>query len=500
MYSTLTDADETVIHQQMIRNTANTMTDRCASNHAAVHLIEEDWQKNLNELYCHVHPLDSIASAVRTSLKQNEKTMNFERKVFGYDCASANVILAFNKLRYKMGKGDPTGFILFLHENNLPLLLLPRYRGNRLHIMFHIAGVLYHYHEKFLSFLNQGSECGGLRSSLRADFSLEIVRIELQVIGLLGKLLSGPWMEVMYRSSSNQISYLDAISEIQGVVSVMKAISSPLNLLATKTDFFGRQLNSDDPILKSLQCSPDNQLMFISIMNCSIKAVIDVIERQYKRQFSTPMDHLAQATSTARTHNIDAEEVMGMLSASLIRAPNARTAFISAKIRSQKNKTSEFWQKMEDHEQEKIIKKITLLGRRVRERDARHHKELMSEMLKRRKQKQLAKEQTARNKLERQVKSWSLGNIAENLNVGEDDLQKIDSIRSGLQPGTNLSHRWSEEEGDIVYNGKVEKFTKRTETYVIAYWSPKESYDNAVDYKMKANALVVDFLNNDLYF
>lgn len=41
-----------------------TLTERCAANHAAVN---GEWGKTLNELNCHLHPLDSIATAVRVS-------------------------------------------------------------------------------------------------------------------------------------------------------------------------------------------------------------------------------------------------------------------------------------------------------------------------------------------------------------------------------------------------------------------------------------------------
>ncbi len=77
------------------------------------------------------------------------------------DCVIANIVLQVNKLRYKDGKGDPKGFQTFLQDNNLPkgLIHVPRYRGNRLHILFHIIS---HY-ELFLDFFSLGSvTCGGL--------------------------------------------------------------------------------------------------------------------------------------------------------------------------------------------------------------------------------------------------------------------------------------------------------------------------------------------------
>ena len=54
---------------QQIINISNTMTDRAAVNRSTVLKIEEAWGKSLNELNCHLHPLDTMASACRQGLK-----------------------------------------------------------------------------------------------------------------------------------------------------------------------------------------------------------------------------------------------------------------------------------------------------------------------------------------------------------------------------------------------------------------------------------------------
>ena len=115
------------------------MTDRCVANSAAIRIVDGVWKKTLNELNCHLHPLDSIATSCRTALKKLETTTG---AVFGKDCIAANVVLQVNKLRFKEGKGDPRGFTAFLEEKKLPCSLLPRYRGNRLRILFKFCGLL----------------------------------------------------------------------------------------------------------------------------------------------------------------------------------------------------------------------------------------------------------------------------------------------------------------------------------------------------------------------
>ena len=57
---------------EIINNISNTLTDRVAVNHAAIQKINETWDKSLNELNCHLHPLDTIASSCRAALKALE--------------------------------------------------------------------------------------------------------------------------------------------------------------------------------------------------------------------------------------------------------------------------------------------------------------------------------------------------------------------------------------------------------------------------------------------
>ena len=79
------------------------MMDRVAANRAAIVLVNEAWHKTINELNCHLHPLNTIASSSRSALRQLE-TSSF--KLFGKYGFTANIVVQMNKLRYKDGKGD----------------------------------------------------------------------------------------------------------------------------------------------------------------------------------------------------------------------------------------------------------------------------------------------------------------------------------------------------------------------------------------------------------
>ncbi len=127
-----------------------------------------------------------------------------------------------NKMRYMDGKGDPRGFTIFLNDKNLPLGLIPCYRGNRLHIFFHICGIFSSHHAALKSYLCGGTSCGSLRASILEDFNSTAGQVEMQVLGLLGKLLTGPWMTKFYIGADDQTDYIKGIEIIKETVQKLK--------------------------------------------------------------------------------------------------------------------------------------------------------------------------------------------------------------------------------------------------------------------------------------
>ena len=84
----------------MVDNISNTMTDRCAVNQAAIRLIDEEWKKKLNVLFCHLHPLDTISSVAKKCLRDMEEKVELDqRKLSKSGCIVEQILAAFDKLR-----------------------------------------------------------------------------------------------------------------------------------------------------------------------------------------------------------------------------------------------------------------------------------------------------------------------------------------------------------------------------------------------------------------
>ena len=73
----------------------------------------------------------------------------------------SNFFLIFHYVnRFKDGSGDPAGFKDMLHRHNLPVGTFVRYVGNRMHVLFHLAGILVLHCNKVKDFLDTRCTAG----------------------------------------------------------------------------------------------------------------------------------------------------------------------------------------------------------------------------------------------------------------------------------------------------------------------------------------------------
>ncbi|XP_070181627.1 uncharacterized protein [Littorina saxatilis] len=501
VYSDFHQQEYTEVRKTIISNISNTMSDRAAVNHATITKINALWQKSLTELNCHLHPLDTMASACRSSLKGLETSKG---KLFGKDCIAANIVLQLDKMRYKDCKGDPKGFKVFLEDHSLPKGLLPRYRGNRLHILFHTCGVLVQHYDLIRDFLATGVvSCGGLRDSLFHDFTSETGILELCALGLFGKLLTGPWMTKFYAGPEKGLHYLAGVDVVRSVHNtIAQSAMDPLSLLDRQTDFFGGDI-SKDPVLHSIAAFTPRTDEMRDMLTLCLDAVMSVIDRQYKKQFEiVQTDDLQAQTQTARLHNIDAEELMGMFSAAKEKAPNATLCYLSSMLRAKKNKCTDYL-RAKPTEKNKIVTWAISFARKKRNANRQKHEQMKEEMSRRVAAQKQKKEEKERRKIEKALKDCAPHQVEQLFpDLEKKEAADVSDIMSGTIIGRRLCHMWFDEDTNSqkMYYGKVLKTKKKKpDVLVIAYWSPKEEEeDDAVDYDMGKFQLAADVIAGEL--
>eukprot|EP00745_Piridium_sociabile_P031362 TRINITY_DN51909_c0_g1_i1.p1 TRINITY_DN51909_c0_g1~~TRINITY_DN51909_c0_g1_i1.p1 ORF type:complete len:176 (-),score=30.14 TRINITY_DN51909_c0_g1_i1:226-753(-) len=80
VYSQFHDCDFQECRKNIIGNIANSMTDRAAVNQSTIQRVNASWGKSLNELNCHLHPLETITTECKNCHLHPLETITTECK------------------------------------------------------------------------------------------------------------------------------------------------------------------------------------------------------------------------------------------------------------------------------------------------------------------------------------------------------------------------------------------------------------------------------------
>ena len=345
-----------------------------------------------------------------------------------------------------------------------------------------------------------GVTLGGLRSSLETDFKNISTQVELQVLGLIGKYLTGPWMKKFYTDANSQISHTDGIIQVKNVIQeIHKFKQDPEKILNCRKDFFGSEVQMDNTLhqLQQIPVSP----LFSTMMSSCLESITSVLDRQYCRYFGLDInERLREETASTRSHNINSEEMMGMFSEAQRRAPNATLDFLSCRMRSCKNRTVDYLDSLETEKREIVVKKAIQLGRMQREGKRKTQCEIRKELIRRQLVKEQSRDDRLRKKMEKYLKENGLEALRKEYpNLDYASYDTAEDILQGRLTGKAICHIWlSEAGGNLVpYNGLVRKLYAN-KTYKISYWTEEETVDDSEDWKVSMYELVLDLLQQTL--
>nr|XP_047136576.1 uncharacterized protein LOC124813491 isoform X2 [Hydra vulgaris] len=325
-------------------------------------------------------------------------------------------------------------------------------------------------------------------------------------LGCIAELLSGPWMTKFYVSADD--ASFDHVTGIQVVKDVLKEVtkckSDPAALFCREIDFFGTTLAPD--ILQSITtlCPIDDELL--KMTSACLNAVDEVLTRQYKRYFSLSITAaLKKETASARLHNIDSEELMGMFSDAKGRCPNATICYISSKLRSKKNRTIDYLDNLDELSREKVVKWSICIAGKKRMKTRLLHNEIRAEITGRLGCKRQKMDEKQKRKLERELCILTTSEMMHKYkHLSAKQLEDLDDVMSERIVGRKLGHEWYDADNSksVIYDGRVEKVKMRLQEriYTISYWKKDETDMEAVEYMMKKIQLAADVITGELIF
>ena len=282
--------------------------------------------------------------------------------------------------------------------------MLPRYVGNRLNVLFVLCANVFALRKKILEYLK--TWCNGsaaFKDAIIADLENSDAIDDLHALGIIGKLCTGPWMNLTYSKDEIEHHHYDIIAYVKTALTKLDSISSgSCDLFDDGKDVFGENLK-ECAVLDILK-NEINEKVKAKVSGLA-KAVSDVIRRQMKELLDLEVtEELKERTRNATHDNIYSEEIMGMVDAALDRSNNANTDFIEATVRAVKNKTIEWYKIKTVEEKEQINSFVIKGGRRQRMRNKERVRECREKVIDNVKRKQQLKDDKSRKILEKKFK------------------------------------------------------------------------------------------------
>ena len=484
---------------------SNTLTDRVPVNHCVVQELRKDFGKKLNELNCNVHPLDSLAKEAKKIIFKMEKEKGIKANLFGKEAVALNVIQAVSKLKHKNGSGDPSSFNSFMHIKKIDSSLLPRFVGNRFHVMFKLAGSIYHLQEELSEYLRKWCPAVKLGQALLTDLNTKEARLQLQALGLMGKLVTGPWMTNIYGNKEN-MHHLEMASLFKKVLESLHTYSSsPESVLTSKNDAFARPLDLSDDVLLSLGKSTENSSELCNTVAAICEGFIRVLQRQLKPylegELSHPTVELLLKTKSAPNHNMQAERVLAVSDSLCRKAPNAKIEFISSKVRFTLNRTLDWLQ--EQPNSKAMVDFAIKEGRELTRKRKANDIILEQRKIRRMKAKCQHRQSRVRNMIQKKVKLLVMKSEIKEEEVKEiNDSLSSDKLKQCLflikEPeefkGKNICHTWydGQTNENEQYIGTICNIINKGRDFVIQYVGEEEQV------KLKRHEFITDFILEDL--
>ena len=201
----------------LFNQVSDVMSDRCATNKLVEDLIEESKGESVNRFKCAMHPLDALAKACDKTLKSEEdhllgKSAQTGAQPFlhGNESHTQALVRATSKLFHNTKYNCRAELSANLRTRNcippedaLKSVLFHRFVGNRFHVYFLNCALLYHYSAPMTDFFTDiHTPTNVVQSCVRNSLQMEGMRVTLRAMGIIGKLVTGPWMRMLSTCST----------------------------------------------------------------------------------------------------------------------------------------------------------------------------------------------------------------------------------------------------------------------------------------------------------
>ncbi len=448
---------------KLISSVKNTMSDHCATNGVFNKLMQElraevlpqvhgQWnelstesQERLVEMgnfFCKLHPLISFAEAANKSLQKFENALQEGKSKHAIQSSGESGTYrlvrtacgAFQK-RGNQVAGMTQYFNAYLEELHLKTKLV-QFEGNRFNVAFHNAGSVYYHKEHIYEFIhNKAPTTNRLLLAVAEDLQNKVFLAGIRALGLVGKLVTGPYFEVAAKAKSI-LELNPYLQQLQASLQVLAKDASPL--------FDGKEIFSEEStqepsdVLKSLCQSGQGEEFDILTQQAAeliCSAILLVLENQCEDQlpggkyFNASKEFQEQASTVPAT-NVISERDFAVFDVLLKTRPAATTVALEALIMWMHNKPSKWLDSLTEEQREKHFQEARANVKSIREKLKENRNKILldrgNKMLESERKKKETEERKAKHKMELQLRLEKAGGLWKSAQEIENNTQHLD--------------------------------------------------------------------------
>lgn len=313
-------------------------------------------------------------------------------------------------------------------------VLFHRTVGNRFHVLFLNCGLLYCFADTIVDFFATSYKPrNAVQIAVNNALLIPELRVPLRAMGIMGKLLTGPWMRLP-ELQGNILDLNPVFSEAYTSLQAWSQDASPLLLARPPCAFTSSDIVERDSILQALTTSTVNDASTEQLLQEFSKAALDVFDRQLKKQlpggeFWNPSTQLREESASCSATNISGERVFAMSDYEMLRARGAKVSFVESKVMYKANKTQEWLRSLPKKTRAEHVIEARKKAREIRQADVEQCQNVdqqIEENLKTSRQELLQKDEKERDNSEKLVEEvYHSGGLWQNDKDIEDNVKNL---------------------------------------------------------------------------
>ena len=326
-------------------------------------------------------------------------------------------------------------------------------------------------------------------------------RLQFKCAAMFGDIFARSWMKKFYVAADTSLTHMEAYQLVLDAMDQLKTMIAAFDVDSLTCDVFGNGIEKHTAIWKLYAAEKANGNLIVMKM---LEKTLDVLERQYLPYTKFNLEEAAKDTRATPTHNMGAEEIVGLFSAAQDRAPNATILFLNSKIKARRNRTIIKLQELGDGKRSGMIKAAIIIAKQEKKKSIRYASELHSEIVRRMQQKDVKRQQASRKTVEKKIasiKSKSIDVMMEVLSCTREQALKVRDILDWKVTDSEILHKWLGEKNPLaleLWHGHIEK--RKGASYCVCYWEHNGCYEDGTDYLVSPRSLAADYLCEELHF